>query len=135
MYTRGSDPLYAIITGTGAQETVRLVGSFVQSGINGHFEGEIITGPELDPVTDVTITGPTSVAVGDTIDLDVTTTPAGRWVIWSVHANDKVFASIDQNGVVTGLAPSGGNIEVIVVVIDDSSFSTQSYWVEVTAAP
>lgn len=133
VYERGTDPLYAIITDTDADQTVRLVGAFVKSGINGHFVGEIITGPELAPVTSVTISGDTTVAVGNTIDLNVTTDPADRWVIWSVHANHTAYASIDQNGVLTGLAESTGPIEIIVVVIDDSGFSSKSHWVTVTA--
>jgi hypothetical protein len=142
VYERGTDPLYAIITNTDADQTVRLVGAFVKSGINGHFVGEIITGPELAPVTDVTISGLDTVSVGNTIDLDVTTDPADRWVIWSVHASHTAYASIDQNGILTGLADSSeapdlgggpGTIEIIVVVIDDSGFSTKSHWVTVTA--
>jgi hypothetical protein len=131
-YERGVDPLYATITDTGAGETVRLVGNFVKSGIDGHFVGQVITGPELLPVTDVTISGLTTVAVGDTIDLDVSTTPPDRWVVWSVHANHADYASIDQDGVVTGLAEFSGDIEIIVVTVDDSGFNSASHYISVT---
>ena len=59
----GIDTLQGIISGTGAGDPVRFIGTF-QTGVAGEFTGEIITGPELPPVTGLTIAGSDTVAVG-----------------------------------------------------------------------
>jgi parallel beta-helix repeat protein len=121
---QGIDTLYGIIENTGAVETVRIVGVFGQTGEEGDFAGEIITGEELPAVTGLSITGDDVVAVGDTITLsaDITPADATNEVLWSVYVNNREFAEIDEEtGELTGL--SAGTATVIVKTYDDSNLS------------
>lgn len=128
---QGIDTLYGYITETGTDQTVRIIGAFVQSGVDGDFVGEIIAGPELDPVTSLAITGDSSVAVGSSIQLVAEMTPPGRQVFWSVYVNHASIAEIDENGLLTGL--SAGSATVIVKTYDDSNLSFVTKTITVTA--
>ncbi len=121
---QGIDTLYGIIENTGAVETVRIIGTFPQSGIDGDFTGEIITGDELSHVETLEITGDDVVNVGDTITLGANITPgtATDKVFWSVYVGHPDIATIDQEtGVLTGV--SAGTATVIVKTYDDSNLS------------
>ena len=121
---QGIDTLYGTIENTGATETVRIIGTFPQSGIDGDFAGQIITGEELPAVTDISIAGDDVVAVGDTIILSAEITPADATdkVLWSIFVNHSDVAEIDsETGVLTGL--KDGTATVIVKTLDDSHVS------------
>ncbi len=121
---QGIDTLYGTITGTDAVETVRIVGIFGQTGTEGDFAGQIITGEQLPAVTALSIEGSDVVAVGDTIILsaDITPTDATNEVLWSVYVNQSDIAEIgEKTGELTGL--SAGTATVIVKTYDDSNLS------------
>ena len=123
----GIDTLYGIITNTGAAETVRIIGTFPQTGIGGDFEGQIITGDELTPVTSMTIKGEgdvSTVVVGSALQMiaEIEPSDASDEVIWSVYVNNRDIAEIDEDtGVLTGLQP--GSVIVIAKTLDDSSLA------------
>lgn len=124
---QGFDILYAGITPVSG-DPVHLYGTML-----GDFEGWLLLGPERDPVGTVEITGPITVAVGDTIDLDVLLDGAApdRPVLWSVYVNQSAIAEINMlTGEVTGL--SEGTATVIVTVLDDSNVSFDTYSITVT---
>ena len=123
----GIDPLYAIIDVDGTTETVRMIGNFVKTGINGHFKGNVITGPELDPVESINVTSPAdNVNVSATLQMTAVTVPAGRDVLWSIYIDptnpNAGNAVIDEEtGLLTGLEP--GPVTVVAVAKDDSNLS------------
>jgi len=80
------------------------------------------------PTTGISISGPSQVAVGDTITLIATLTPADATdpVVWTI--DDTTKATIDQNGVVTGIA------EGTVTVTATSNGISATHQVEVTRA-
>jgi hypothetical protein len=135
---QGIDPLYAVIDVPDMDETVRIVGNFVKTGIKGHFKGQIITGDELDPVTSLTITGGDTVDVGDVLDLGVTITPATatddvRWSIYIPPSDPSPgAATIDElTGELTGVA--AGDVTVVVVTVDDSNMSHKAKTITITS--
>jgi len=120
VHDQGIDTLYGTITDTGATEAVRIVGIFGQTGTEGDFEGEIITGDELSPVNTLEIIDDDVVAVGNTITLSANITPDGTTdtVNWSVYVGHHDIATIDkETGVLTGV--SAGEATVIVTTYDD----------------
>lgn len=78
------------------------------------------------PTTGISISGPTQVNVGGTITLTATLTPSNATdpVVWSIDDTSK--ATIDQNGVVTGVA------EGTVTVTATSNGISATHQVEVT---
>ena len=82
---QGKDILYAVIT-PASGDPVRLYGTLLDE-----FEGWLVSGPERDPVGVAEIVGPATVAVGDTIDLEVLLDgdPADRPVLWAVYVNNQ----------------------------------------------
>jgi hypothetical protein len=127
---QGIDIMYATVTGSGFPGTLRIFGTFPQTGVPGDFEGTVMIGPERTPVTSVVISGPDTVAVDGTIDLDVELNgdpDDDRPVRWSVYVNHRDYASVDElTGEVTGL--QSGTATIIVTILDDSnvSFATKS---------
>lgn len=122
----GIDTLYAVITGTGASDPVRIEGYFPKTGIKGDFVGEIITGALPAPVTSLGITtagDATVVDAGSTLQCTADMTPAGYEVLWSVWTSDDVTrASIDQNGLLSAL--EAGAVTVIANTLDPSLATT-----------
>lgn len=122
--TSGIDTMAGIIEGTGATGTVRIIGHFPQTGIQGDFVGEIITENEppilVDSMTIGTQSGEDTVEVGSTLQMTADIVPAGasNEVAWSIHVDDRNYATIDQNGVVTGL--QAGTVTVIAKALDGS---------------
>jgi uncharacterized protein YjdB len=118
--SNGIDTLLAYVTGTDAVQTVRIVGIFPQTGIDGDFIGEVITGPEPDYVEAITVTGESSVAAGSTLQLGTNIIPSGAAddVLWSVYVDDRDYASISDSGLVTGIA--AGTATIIVKAADGS---------------
>ena len=135
---QGVDILYAIITPTSG-DPVRLYGNMPFEGYNFDLVGWIGEGAERTPVSSVEIVGPTlaELHVGTTIDLDVLfngTEAPDRPVTWAVYANDRDYATINQNGelTITDVPPTDpgvndGKITVIVTVLDDSNLSYDNY--------
>jgi hypothetical protein len=122
----GMDILYAVITPT-TGDPVRLYGTLL-----GEFQGWLVSGVERAPVTSVEITGPTTVAVGDTIDLDVLLNGAAadRPVLWSVYVNHSDLVDVDLlTGEVTG--EQAGTATVIVTILDDSNVSHKTINIDV----
>lgn len=80
------------------------------------------------PTTGISISGPSQVSVGNTITLIATLTPADATdpVVWTI--DDTTKATIDQNGVVTGIA------EGTVTVTATSNGISATHQVEVTRA-
>jgi len=120
----GIDTMAGIITGTGATETVRIIGTFPQTGTTGDFTGEIITGAVPTLVTSMTIKGEgdvSTVDTGETLQMVAEILPedaANKNVIWSVEAGD-TDATINTNtGLLTGV--NVGTIAVIAKAIDGS---------------
>lgn len=122
--TSGIDTMAGVIEGTGATGTVRIIGLFPQSGVSGDFIGEIITETEPPTLVDAMIIGTQSgedtVEVGSTLQMTVDISPAGASseVAWSIHVDDRNYATIDQSGVVTGL--QAGTATVIAKALDGS---------------
>ncbi|MDD4753308.1 MAG: S-layer homology domain-containing protein, partial [Desulfitobacteriaceae bacterium] len=120
----GIDTLSGIITpSSGSSEyPVRILGIFGQTGVEGDFEGEIITGPVPTYVESMEITSEagSTVIIGDTLQLAVGVTPeeASDEVAWSVYVNQRAYGSIDENGLFTALAE--GNVTVIAKALDGS---------------
>jgi len=75
MNINGIDTLSGTITGTDAELPVRILGTFPQTGIDGDFVGKIVTGTVPVYPGSIAITGPTSVGVGDSIQLGITSDP------------------------------------------------------------
>lgn len=124
---QGMDILYAVIT-PASGDPVRLYGTLL-----GEFEGWLVGGAERAPVESVEITGPASVAVGGTIDLDVLLNGAAadRPVLWSVYVNHSDLVDVDLlTGEVTG--KQAGTATVIVTVLDDSNVSYETISITVT---
>jgi hypothetical protein len=124
---QGMDILYAVIT-PNSGDPVRLYGTLL-----GEFQGWLVSGVERAPVTSVEITGPTTVAVGDTIDLDVLLNGAAadRPVLWSVYVDNSDLVDVDLlTGEVTG--EQTGTATVIVTVLDDSNVSHKTINIDVT---
>lgn len=129
----GIDTLYGIVTGTGATSTVRIIGTFPQTGVDGDFQGRVIIGDELTPVTSIVIVGGDSVAVGEELQLSVNIDPeeATDEVIWSIYVDDSAIAVIDEEtGIVTGL--QAGTATIIVKTLDDSNLSDAVKTITVT---
>jgi hypothetical protein len=118
----GIDTMSGTITGTGAAQPVRIIGTFPQTGTTGDFTGKIITGAIPTYVTDMTITAPgTTVKAGETLNLGVVITPTGasKEAAWSVEAGNASIATVDSaTGVLTGVSP--GTTAVIVKALDGS---------------
>lgn len=123
----GIDTLSGHITGTGAAETVRIIGIFPQSGTKGDFEGEVITGPEPTYVESMTIKtegDAETVAVGGTLQMTVEVLPAGAsdevvWSVWTAEGESTDTAIIDQEtGILTGM--QAGTVTVIAKALDGS---------------
>jgi len=92
-----------------------------------------VGGAERAAVESVEITGPTSVVVGGTIDLDVLLNGAAadRPVLWSVYVNHSDLVDVDLlTGEVTG--KQAGTATVIVTVLDDSNVSHETINITVT---
>lgn len=122
--TSGIDTMAGVIEGTGATGTVRIIGFFPQSGVSGDFVGEIITEAEpptfVESMTIGTQSGEDTIEVGGTLQMTVDISPAGasNEVAWSIHVDDRNYATIDQSGVVTGL--QAGTATVIAKALDGS---------------
>jgi hypothetical protein len=121
----GIDTLYGIVTGTGATLPVRIIGIFPQSGINGDFVGQIITGAIPTYVDTMTIhSDADTVNVGATLPMTVTVTPEGasntvNWSVWANNGSATNIAFIDINtGMLTGL--KAGTVTVIAKALDGS---------------
>jgi hypothetical protein len=102
-------------------KVIRIIGTFPQTGIDGDFEGDIITGPEPTYVTSMEITcSAVTVAVGETLQLAVNVLPDGasNEVLWSVYVNDREKGSINETGLFTATAV--GTVTVIVKALDGS---------------
>lgn len=83
------------------------------------------------PVTRITLTGPSKVAVGKSITLKATITPANatnKKVIWAVAGNDKVTVS---NGKVTAKAGATGTCTVTATSADKGQISSTPYTVTI----
>ena len=91
----GIDTLSGVITPSDVvvDGTVRIIGIFGQTGIEGDFEGEIITGPVPTYVETLEITSAagSTVTVGHTLQLGINVTPEAvlAEVAWSVYVNDR----------------------------------------------
>ena len=74
---------------------------------------------EITPVltSSITISGENNVTVGDTLQLQAEVNPAGSSVTWSIISGTE-FATIDQNGLLTAIAP--GDVTVQVAANDGS---------------
>lgn len=127
----GLDTMYAVfdtINGSVPAVPVRIVGTFVQSGIDGDFEGEIITGALPSPVTSLTLGaegGVTEVIAGRTLQMTAVTDPVGSYDInWSIYVNDRDKAMIDQNGLVTGMQP--GSV-IVIANTQDPNVATDTF--------
>lgn len=124
--SNGIDTLSGIITNTGAEEPVRIIGTFPKSGIDGDFIGEIITGPEPTYVESMTIQtegGVNTVAVDDTLQMTVEVSPTGTlsdvcWSVWTSEGVSTDIAIIDQDGVLTGVQV--GTVIVVAKALDGS---------------
>jgi hypothetical protein len=94
---RGIDTLYGVITGTGADEPVRIIGYLPQTGITGDFRGKVITGTPKPAVTSIEVkdsddnTEDFTVTLGETITLIAETTPAtaSSQVFWAVQISSR----------------------------------------------
>lgn len=122
--TSGIDTMAGVIEGTGAPGTVRIIGLFPQSGVHGEFEGEIITVSEpptlVESMTIGTQSGEDTIEVGSTLQMTVDISPAeaSSDVAWSIHVDDRNYATIDQSGVVTG--QQAGTATIIAKALDGS---------------
>ena len=120
----GIDTLSGTITPSSGvvDGTIRIIGIFGQTGIDGDFEGEIITGPVPTYVETLEITSAagSTVTVGDTLQLGINVTPeaASAEVAWSVYVNDREKGSIDETGLFTATAE--GTVTVIAKALDGS---------------
>jgi hypothetical protein len=108
--SNGIDTMSGTITGTGATDPVRIIGTFPQTGIAGDFTGGIITGPIPTYVETMTINtegNVNTVTAGQTLQMTVDVLPqeASNIVAWSVWSNEGVatdIATINQDtGVLT----------------------------------
>jgi hypothetical protein len=134
---QGIDTLYGTVSNTGAEGTVRIIGTFPQTGIDGDFEGEIITGDELPAVTNLTIKGEedvSTVAVGQELQMIAEIAPEGATdkVLWSVYVNDEEYGEINEEGVLTG--KKAGTVTVIAKTLDDSSLAYATMTITVEAS-
>ena len=131
----GIDTLYGTVKNTGAEQTVRIIGYFPQSGTPGDFIGEVKTGDPLPAVSDLEINGDSEVAVGGTLQLSADIEPEGAtdrvlWSVWvkngdgSVFENASEFAEIDKDGKLT--AKKAGTVTVIAKTLDDSALSHET---------
>lgn len=116
----GLDSLYGVITTTATTDPVRIVGSFVQSGIAGDFRGKIVTGALPAAVTSLSIESPdTTMRTGSTMQMSTTIAPSGSYdVLWAIWVNQGDKAWIDQNGLLHALKP--GTVTVIANTLDPS---------------
>ena len=133
--SNGLDTVYAKITditGYTGDDDVWIVGVFQQSGIDNDFVGDVITGTLPAEVTTLTIgteSGDTEVGIGRTLQMTATTDPEGDYDInWGIYVNDRSKATIDQDGVVTGLQT--GTVTVIATS-EDPSLATDTFVVTV----
>ncbi len=113
-------------------DPVRIVGVFLQSGIENDFVGNVVIGPlpaEVDTLTIGTEGDVTEVGIGRTLQMTTTTDPEGDYDInWGIYVNDRNKATIDQDGVVTGLQT--GTVTVIAIS-EDPSLATDTFQVTV----
>jgi len=124
-FTVGSDTYYLTSTDIG------------QADGSGNFPvtAELIfvgAGETVAPVTDIVVTAANgtqtestgfSGVVGETLQFDVTS-PAGYTIYWAIYANDRTYASIDQNGTLhlTSM-PANGNILIMANTLDPNVYS------------
>lgn len=131
----GIDTLYGTVENTGAEQTVRIIGYFPQSGTPGDFVGKVITGAPLPAVSKLEINGDSEVAVGGTLQLSADIEPEGAtdrvlWSVWvkngdgSVFENASEFAEIDKDGKLT--AQKAGTVTVIAKTLDDRALSHET---------
>lgn len=120
----GIDTLSGVITDvSGATQPIRIIGTFIQSGIPGDFIGEIIVGPIPTYVESMTITSEgdiNTLNVGNTLQLGVDIIPIGASnnVAWSVYVNDTGMGSISETGLFTATAE--GTVTIIAKALDGS---------------
>jgi len=133
----GFDTLSAEITGSGADGYVYLIGYF--TGPAGEFNADFITvSDEIDFSEEITISGESSVEVGETIQFTATTDGANQDVAWTVYLGDGSGSSygdaaINQD---TGLLTANAEGKVIVIASAlDGSLITKNYEVTITPAP
>ena len=124
MNANGIDTLSGVITDvSGATQPIRIIGTFIQSGIPGDFIGEIIVGPIPTYVESMTITSEGEINklnVGNTLQLGVDVLPsvASNNVAWSVYVNDTEMGSISETGLFTATTP--GTATIIAKALDGS---------------
>lgn len=125
----GVDTLSGFITGTDATDPVRIIGTFPQTGENGEFVGQIITGPTPILVDSITINGEggiDTVEQDDNLQMVASILPVDAenksvaWSVWWDSANiNHGEATIDVNtGVLTG--EDQGVVTVIAKSLDGS---------------
>ena len=120
----GIDTLSGVITlSSGVSLPIRIIGIFGQTGIDGDFAGEIITGPIPTYVESINITsagGIDTINVGETLQLGVDILPieATSNVAWSVYVNDVETGDIDDSGLFTATTP--GTATIIAKALDGS---------------
>jgi len=123
--SNGIDTMSGMITGTGATGPVRIIGTFPQTGTDGDFIGEIITGSTPMLVSSMTIKGENNidtVTEAGTLQMIAELSPfeaANKSVAWSVWTSDNIDrATINESGVLTGI--SAGSVTVIAKALDGS---------------
>lgn len=87
----------------------------------------------IQPVTEITLSGPQKVAVGKAITLKATVTPANatnKKLTWKVEGNDKVTVT---NGKVNAKAGASGTCTVIATAADSSKVSSAAYTVTIVS--
>lgn len=120
----GIDTLSGVITlSSGVSLPIRIIGIFGQTGIDGDFAGEIITGPIPTYVESINITsagGIDTINIGETLQLGVDILPieATSNVAWSVYVNDVETGDIDDSGLFTATTP--GTATIIAKALDGS---------------
>ena len=130
----GLDTVYVEITNVAGfpEDPIRIVGVFLQSGIENDFVGNVVVGPLPAEVTTLTIGSEgdvTEVGIGRTLQMTTTTDPEGDYdVNWGIYVNDRSKATIDQDGVVTGLQT--GSVTVIATS-EDPSLASDTFQVTV----
>ncbi len=124
----GFDTLSAEITGTGVTGYVYLIGYF--TGGPGEFVGDFVTTSEpIDFATNINITGPGTVSVGEEVQYIATTDGASQEVAWTVWSGGSGDASInEETGKLTGTAM--GSVTVIASALD-GSLKTKKYSVTI----
>lgn len=110
----------AVIRPQGQNAVVTMTFSFTVGSIQRQGTIDVTVLKEYDPADEITmtITGPSTVATGNTIQLGVSVEPntVNPAVVWSMKNDVQGIVSISSSGVVTGL--SAGEVVLVATLVD-----------------